>query len=394
MYQASAEGGDAARTIARIWHVTLDRLADEPLAGQLLRILAWYAPQAIPRTLLEGLADPPELLRAVGRLAAYSMITADAGVLAVHRLVQAVTRTPDPDDPHRDPQVIAEARDQATRQLLAAAAPRPTDPAGSPAWRMLFPHIDALASHAPPGADTEATAHLLNQAGIFLAGQGQPARAAGHFQQALADFVRVLGQDHPDTLAARGNLAYAYQAAGDLGRGIPLCEQALADSARVLGQDHPQTLTARGNLAAAYQAAGDLGRAIPLYEQALADFVRVLGQDHPDTLAARGNLAYAYQAAGDLGRAIPLCEQALADSARVLGQDHLHTLTARNNLALAYLLTITKFGSSARRDLADGSARRATGGSFVSFRSRRGAAGRAGGWPGWARRRAGRAGTR
>jgi hypothetical protein len=38
MYQAAAEGGDAARTIARIWHVTLDRLADDPsLTGQVLR---------------------------------------------------------------------------------------------------------------------------------------------------------------------------------------------------------------------------------------------------------------------------------------------------------------------------------------------------------------------
>ena len=44
------EGGDAARTIARIWHVTLDRLAGDPLAGQVLRILAWYAPDGIPRS--------------------------------------------------------------------------------------------------------------------------------------------------------------------------------------------------------------------------------------------------------------------------------------------------------------------------------------------------------
>ena len=48
MYQAAAEGGDAARTIARIWRVTLDRLAGDPLAGQVLRILAWYAPDAHP----------------------------------------------------------------------------------------------------------------------------------------------------------------------------------------------------------------------------------------------------------------------------------------------------------------------------------------------------------
>ena len=59
--------------------------------------------------------------------------------------------------------------------------------------------------------------------------------------------------DHPSTLGSRNNLAAAYQAAGDLGRAIPLLEQTLADSARVLGADHPQTKIVRGNLAAARQ---------------------------------------------------------------------------------------------------------------------------------------------
>ena len=97
----------------------------------------------------------------------------------MHRLVQAVTRTPDPGDPHRSPQAIDDARDQATRQL-ADAVPDWQDPAGWPAWRMLLPHIEALASHAPPDTDTQTTAYLLNQAGLFLDNQGQAARAAGH----------------------------------------------------------------------------------------------------------------------------------------------------------------------------------------------------------------------
>ena len=280
MYQAAPEGGDAARAIARIWHVTLDRLADDPLAGQVLRILAWYAPDGIPRMLLDGLADPPAVLRAVGRLAAYSMLTADAGTLAMHRLVQAVTRIPDPGDPHRDPQAIDDARDQATRQL-AEAIPDLQDPAGWPDWRILLPHIDALASRTPPDTDTQATAYLLNHAGLFLNGQGQPGRAAGYLRRALVGHVRVLGADHPATLTSRNNLAGAYESAGDLGRAIPLFEQVLADRERVLGADYPQTLTSRNNLAYAYQAAGDLGRAIPLYEQALADRERVLGADYP-----------------------------------------------------------------------------------------------------------------
>jgi tetratricopeptide (TPR) repeat protein len=252
MYQAAPEGGDAARTIARIWHVTLDRLAGDPLAGQVLRILAWYAPDGIPRTLLDGLADPPAVLRAVGRLAAYSMLTADPDALAMHRLVQAVTRTPDPGDPHRAPRQIDAARDQATGQL-AGALPDWQDPAGWPSWRMLLPHIDALASHAPPDIGTQDTAYLLNQAGLFLLSQGQPGRAAGYLQRALADRERVLGADHPDTLGSRNNLAYAYRDAGDLGRAIPLLEQTLADSVRVLGADHPQTKIVHGNLVAARQ---------------------------------------------------------------------------------------------------------------------------------------------
>src|SRR6266496_1153378 len=263
------------------------------------------------------------------------MLTADAGVLAMHRLVQAVTRTPEPGDPHRSPQAIDDARNQATRQL-ANTVPAPQDPAGWPVWRMLLPHIEALASHASPTTDTETTAYLLNETGAFLLAQSQPARAQRHFERALAGRQRVLGEDHPHTLLSRNNLAYAYREAGNPGRAIPLLQQALADSVRLLGEDHPDTLTPRNNLAGAYQAAGDLGRAIPLFQQPLASRVRVLGEDHPQALLSRNNLAGAYQEARDLGRAIPLHEQALADRVRALGKDHPDTLASRGNLAGAY----------------------------------------------------------
>ena len=264
------------------------------------------------------------------------MLAADEVTITVHRLVQAVARIPDTADPHRAPALIDDARTQSTTLLDDAIPPAWADPAAWPAWRILLPHIDALADHAPAGTDTAAMAHLLNLTGLFLDNQGATARAIRFVDRALADQRRVLGEDHPATLTSRNNLAGVYQAAGDLGRAIPLHEQTLTDSARVLGEDHPDTLTSRLNLAHAYEAAGDLGRAIPLHEQTLADLRRVLGEDHPATLASRNNLAHAYQAAGDLGRAIPLHEQTLTDSVRVLGEDHPATLTSRNNLADAY----------------------------------------------------------
>ncbi|MFF9727788.1 tetratricopeptide repeat protein [Streptomyces gardneri] len=340
MYQQGAVGVTSPeRTIARIWHITLDQITDrEPLAADLLRILAWYAPDHIPAGLLDGLADPPALQAALGLLTAYSMITPDpaTGTLAVHRLVQALARTPDPDDPHRPANAIDRAFDEAATQMYTALPDSWDTPATWPTWRALLPHIDALADHAPADTATTNLASLLNDTGLFLDNQGQLTRATEYLRRALADSERVLGEDHPDTLASRNNLAYTYESAGDLGRAIPLFEQTLIASLRVLGEDHPDTLTSRNNLATTYESAGIPGRAIPLHDQNLADRVRVLGEDHPDTLTSRNNLAYAYESAGDLSRAIPLHEQTLTDRVRVLGEDHPDTLASRNNLAAAY----------------------------------------------------------
>jgi hypothetical protein len=71
---------------------------------------------------------------------------------------------------------------------------------------MLFPRIGSLVSHAPPDAGTETTTFLLNQAGVFPGDHGQagPERVSRHVQE---------------TLAARGNLAVACEAAGGPGPG-------------------------------------------------------------------------------------------------------------------------------------------------------------------------------
>ncbi|MCZ0980190.1 hypothetical protein O1L60_17680 [Streptomyces diastatochromogenes] len=91
-YALTAEGGEAGRTVARVWQVTLDRLRDTPLAGRILSILAWWAPEGIPRRLLEPLGSPLEVTEAVRRLRAHSMISVEGSEIRVHRVVQAVVR--------------------------------------------------------------------------------------------------------------------------------------------------------------------------------------------------------------------------------------------------------------------------------------------------------------
>ncbi|MFD3326594.1 tetratricopeptide repeat protein [Streptomyces sp. NPDC058701] len=92
-------------------------------------------------------------------------------------------------------------------------------------------------------------------------------------------------------MTARANLATSYWQAGRTAEVILLLEQAVADFERLLGPDHPDTVTARANLAASYGQAGRTAEAIVILEQAVADFERLLGPDHPNTVTARANLA-------------------------------------------------------------------------------------------------------
>jgi len=118
----------------------------------------------------------------------------------------------------------------------------------------------------------------------------------------LARIAQRVGVGDPD------DLANAYQAAGRLVEAIALHERTLTDYERILGADHPDTLASRHNLASAYQAAGRLAEAIPLFERTLTDRERILGAEHPDTLNSRNSLASAYQAAGRPDETIPLGE--------------------------------------------------------------------------------------
>ncbi|MFF9902895.1 tetratricopeptide repeat protein [Streptomyces olivaceus] len=133
----------------------------------------------------------------------------------------------------------------------------------------------------------------IYRVGISLTNAGLYQQAIEHDEKIASHSNAILGDDHPDTLTARNNLASSYSAAGRIQDALDLREQVLADCERILGDDHPDTLTARNNLAGSYSAAGRLQDALDLGERVLADCERILGDDHPDTLSARNNLARA-----------------------------------------------------------------------------------------------------
>jgi tetratricopeptide (TPR) repeat protein len=355
------------------------------LTGLLLRVLAVLSPEGVSRDLIEGLsgagdAGPAAVNEALERCVTSSLLTwsVNGDAVIMHRLAGRVLRerdqasgrwaatlstTADLLGSHLFDEQQAWARREEGARLAAQAealweassAAGSTDPGlALPQLRMRSWSVRQLRAAADLsraislGESTladcervlgpehqETLAARTNLASAYQSA-GRPAQAIPLQERALADCERVLGPDHPHTLTSRNNLAHAYESAGRLEQAIPLYEQALAGRERALGQDHPDTLASRNNLASAYESAGRLEQAIPLFHRVLRDCERVLGADHPAALASRNNLAYAYQSAGRLAQAIPLYEQTLARQERALGQDHPDTLASRNNLACAY----------------------------------------------------------
>jgi tetratricopeptide (TPR) repeat protein len=324
------------------------------LSRGLINVVALLSTAGVPRALLyaagqQGLlsypstqtAGPQSTDAALGQLADVSLLTfsLDMTTVFAHRLVMRVAIERQVEDGS-----LAGIGSGVTR-LLSTVAESLREPwRNRSSAREVIQQVAALHEHLQPyiGArEVDLVENLLKLRGWVIWCLNELGdsfdQAIDYGEPLVSDSERILGQTHSETLSARNNLAYAYQAAGRLENAILLYQGTLAVCERVLGESNPRTLAARSNVASAYLAAGRVADAVPLYEHTLADYERLLGADYPDTLRARSNLADAYRASGRSAAAIPLYERTLVDRERLLGADHPSTVGSRSNLALAYL---------------------------------------------------------
>jgi tetratricopeptide (TPR) repeat protein len=162
-----------------------------------------------------------------------------------------------------------------------------------------------------------------------LRNQGKLAEAETEFRTVLDSRLRVLGPDHPDTLASRNNLATVLAQQGKLAEAEAAFREALAGQELILGPDHPDTLASRNNLASILAEQGQIAEAEAAFHAVLDSRSRVLGPDHPDTLTSRNKLASVLVEQGRLAEAVTELDALLDDQQRVLGQMHPDTLTTK-----------------------------------------------------------------
>ena len=288
----------------------------EEIASRQLGVLALLAASGVPRRWLEGTdqdsSDRSSLDagEALNSLVEFSVcqFSEDGAKATLHRLQSRVIR----ENWKNEPEERARAEEDAVALLSSMDTTRVRNPKNGDRRQDAVDLADQL--RAISEQDYSHALFSDPRFGNFFSSTLWHAAELGAPQAVIAlsgavdHLGKILGDDHPHTLASRNNLAHAYYSAGRLDEAIPLYEEVLADRVRVLGADHPDTLTSRNNLAYAYYAAGRLDEAIPLYEQTLADRVRILGPDHPQTLTSRNNLAYAYLAAGRLEEVLALLD--------------------------------------------------------------------------------------
>jgi len=166
-----------------------------------------------------------------------------------------------------------------------------------------FEQALALGRRVRGRVDPQTIEAMIGLASAYKA-ESRTDEAINLYEEALEAY-RSLG-DEVQAMGARLNLAGAFDSAGRTEEAILLYERALTDCVRLLGEDHPDTLLTINNLAAAYRSAGAIDESISMLERVTVASVEVLGADHPNTLKVMYNLADGYFKVGRFREAFVL----------------------------------------------------------------------------------------
>jgi tetratricopeptide (TPR) repeat protein len=166
---------------------------------------------------------------------------------------------------------------------------------------------------------------------------GKAAEAESTAHAALELARRSLGDEDAITLSAMNILALVLQDRNALAEAEPLRRRLLEAQRRKAGDEHPATLLAMNNLAWLLMSQGRDEEAAEWLSKTLAIRRRLSGDDHPETLRTMINLANTLRELGRAGEALPLATDAVAGCLRILGERHGMTHYALDRLVWVHI---------------------------------------------------------
>ncbi|KAJ7433714.1 hypothetical protein B0H11DRAFT_752715 [Mycena galericulata] len=271
-----------------------------------------------------GTWDSLKFMDLTNEIHGYSLIDLEprSSMYSFHPLVHEWTRSTVPDE-------------QSSRECMAAIAgmsiPWGVEQDDYLFRQRLLPHLDSVMRR-----QTSIESKFSYEYGFIYYEGGRGKEAERLTVSLLKMQKQLLGEEHPSTLTAMGNLASTYCALGSWKEAEALGAIVLERRTKLFGPDHPETLLAMGDLAWTYQHLGHLEEAKLLEITVLEKQKQLLGEDHPDTLRAMGHLALTYYDLGFVEEARSLGTLVVEGRKRVLGADHPETLRTIGNVAMLH----------------------------------------------------------
>ena len=183
--------------------------------------------------------------------------------------------------------------------------------------------------------DSEEWARLQAAIADLLFAQGKYGDAEKLFRSVIEMRSRVLGPEHPDTLATRNRLIYALNEEEKHAEAEAEARQVVTLREQILGFQHPDTLLSRYNLGNALYHAGKFAEAEAVYREVLELDEKVIGHYHPRTLAARVGLTNTLNDQHRYAEAEASYRAVIKLDEKVYGPEHPVTLNDRTDLATA-----------------------------------------------------------
>ena len=326
---------DMKNPVATTWLISFEQIqVRDPKAADCMAFISCIKEQDIPRELLP-LSSELEKTEALGTLKAYGFIKERISGVSydMHRLVYTSMRN------WLTLKHEWSSRNEKSLRQVANIFPWPQHE-NRAIWLMYLPHAQCITATFNDRLSRtkeieEALWGLLYNLGGCSWIKGQYREAEALYRQTRQLTEKVLGPEHPATLASIMGLASSLCQQGKYVEAEALHRQTRQLTEKVLGPEHPATLASIMGLASSLCQQGKYVEAEALHRQTRQLKEKVLGPEHPATLASIMGLASSLCQQGKYVEAEALHRQTRQLKEKVLGPEHPATLASIMGLAIS-----------------------------------------------------------
>ncbi len=330
-------------------------------AKELFRILSWFAPDPIPRSILDSRPNPMNENRHLGEierlhLARYLVDIGNGKAFAIHRLNLEITR-------QQQIQATGISMYSSQQEIFRENARPPVPPpdlVSALHWiNLVYPSdtVDVrnwpvalpLTSHALATSQAgvtysvfEPTSHLLRATALLFKTRADYSTAEPLYRQALSLEEKHHGLDHPDVATTLTDLASLLAETNRREEAESMMRRALAIDEVSSDSDHLTLVISLNNLGRLLQEMNKLEEAELLMRRALGILESAPSFDNPKVAICLNSLATFLYSKNRLEEAEPLMRRALSLSEVAFGPDHPVVSGSLNNLA-GFLFAINRF---------------------------------------------------